>query len=192
MLRIASLLLACLVLLAAPAAGSEPVDRRSAFVLGDSLALGTFPHLPALLPEWSLTRHALVGYRTAAGAQRLRSLGDRLPPNVLLSLGTNDDPRRLEEFRRDVRSILATAGRRRCVVWANIARPPVAGVSYDRFNRVLAREALLHRQLRIVDWWAMTRSHPEWLRRDRVHATPAGYRARAAASVRALGGCPVP
>ncbi len=88
-----------------------------------------------------------------------------------------------------MREILAIAGPARCVVWANIDRPPTAGASYDGMNRVLAAGAAAHRNLVVVDWQALVRSHPGWLRGDGVHATTAGYRARAAAIAAAVKEC---
>lgn len=172
-----------------PAASHGGGDGRRALVVGDSLAVGTRPYLPELLPRWTLVQHVRVGTRTADGVTRVRALGARLPAHVVISLGTNDDPRRIAAFRHSVRAVLDAAGPRRCVVWPTIARPPVRGASYAGFNDVLASEARVHRRLRIVDWAAMTRGHAAWLRRDRVHATAAGYRARAAAIALALARC---
>ena len=62
---------------------------------------------------------------------------------------------------------MAAAGPRRCVVWANIVRPPVAGASYAGYNRVLAEESKPRSNLRVVDWARMARQNPGWLRRRR-------------------------
>jgi lysophospholipase L1-like esterase len=179
--------LALLTVLALPSAGSS--TGRSAFVLGDSLALGTRPYLPAYLPGWRLRQVVDVGYHTAVGVRQVQSLGSRLAPNVVLSLGTNDDPRQVSRFRTGVRAVVAAAGPDRCIVWPNIVRPPAVGASYAAYNRVLADEAARHRSLRVVDWRRLTSAHPEWLREDGVHVTAAGYRARAAAIARALAAC---
>ena len=161
----------------------------SALVLGDSLAEGTRPFLAGYLPGWRLRYVVGVGVRTEQGVDRVRALGGRLPRFVVLSLGTNDDPRRVGAFRAAVRTVMRTVGSGRCVVWPNIARPPAMGASYAAYNRALAAEARSTPNLRVVDWVRMTRQHPEWLRADRVHVTGAGYRARAAALARALAGC---
>ena len=106
-----------------------------------------------------------------------------------MSLGTNDSPRRVSAFRAAVNEVIAIAGPSRCVVWANIVRPPVLGASYDGFNRVLAGEAGAHRNFVVVDWQALARKHPAWLRSDGVHATAAGYKARATAIAAAVQQC---
>ena len=101
----------------------------------------------------------------------MRSLGSSLPPYLVVSLGTNDDPRKVTGVRAAVRTVLTTAGAGRCVVWLNIARPAAFGTTYAGYNRALVLEAAGHSNLRVVDWQRMVRRHPAWLRRDRVHVT---------------------
>jgi lysophospholipase L1-like esterase len=189
MRRAAPLLVASLLLLLLVPSASGTTASQSAVVVGDSLAAGTAPYLPRLLPGWTIHQQAAAGVQTHEGVDRVRSLRLRLPAHLVVSLGTNDDPRLVTAFRRSVRTVVALAGTGRCVVWPNIVRPPAFGVSYVGFNRALAAEARLAAGLRVVNWAAMTRAHPEWLRRDGVHATAAGYRARAAAIARALASC---
>jgi lysophospholipase L1-like esterase len=67
-----------------------------------------------------------------------------------------------------------------CVVWATIVRPPQGGRSYDAANAALARLAAANPSvMRLVPWAQQVAAHPEWLARDGVHATAAGYTARA-------------
>jgi len=186
-LLVAALVAAALLLPAAGSGGSA-TDRR-AFVLGDSLAEGTAPYLPRYLPGWTLQQRYEVGYHLTDGVAAMRARAAALPPFVVVSLGTNDDPRLVAGFRRGVLAILAAAGPNRCVVWPNIVRPPAVGASYAGYNRVLETEATSHPTLRVVDWAALVHTHPEWLRRDGVHTTATGYRARAAAIAHTLGSC---
>jgi lysophospholipase L1-like esterase len=170
-------------------AAARPAERPSAVVVGDSLAVGTKPYLPALLPGWRLRQIARSGVTTAAGVARVEALGAALPPYLVVSLGTNDDPRAVARFRASVRAVLAAARGARCVVWPNIVRPRTLGAGYAGLNRVLAEEAAGHPRLRVVDWRRLTREHPAWLRADGVHATADGYRGRAGAIARALARC---
>ena len=182
-------LVAAAVVVAVPAAGSGGT-ASSALVVGDSLAAGTRSYLPGYLPGWRLQFSARVGAHTAQGVRFVQALGPSLPPYLVVSLGTNDDPRAVAGFRAAVRTVLAAAGARRCVVWLNIARPAARGATYAGYNRALALEAGAHANLRVVDWQRMVRRNPVWLRRDRVHVSADGYRARAAAIADALGDCP--
>ena len=185
------LLAAAFVVLALPAAGGTATTGHSALVLGDSLALGTKPYLPDLLPGWRLRQVVDVGFHTIEGVKKVRAYGSSLPHYVVLSLGTNDDPRFVSGFRSSIRSVMAAAGAGRCVVWPNIVRPPAVGTTYAGYNRALAAEARARANLLVVDWVSLARAHPEWLRKDGVHVNATGYKARAAAIARALASCKV-
>ena len=84
---------------------------------------------------------------------------------------------------------MAVAGPRRCVVWANIVRPAVAGASYAGYNRVLAEESRPRRNLRVVDWARIVREHPYWLAGDGVHVSADAYRYRASRVARSMRRC---
>jgi len=163
-------------------AGADDATRARALLdLGDSLSVGAAPFLRSRLPGYRVERRHDVGlhaYDAAALVARRRAA---LPAVVVVSAGTNDDPRIVSTFIRSVSSIVRAAGRERCVVWPTIVRPPAAGATYDRLNRALSRTAARHRNLVLVDWVGMVRRHPEWLSADGVHVGVAGYRARAAA-----------
>jgi len=182
--------LAAALAVALPSAGGgASAGTARAFVVGDSLAQGTAPYLPQYLRGWRLQQRYSVGFHLADGVAAVRSRSDSLPPYLVVSLGTNDDPRLVSGFRAGVAAIVATAGTDRCVVWPNIVRPPAVGTTYAEYNRVLRLEAASHRNLHIVDWAALLRAHPAWVRSDGVHASAAGYRARAAAIAAALEHC---
>jgi lysophospholipase L1-like esterase len=108
---------------------------------------------------------------------------------IHVSLGTNDDPGDLDGFRAAISGVMRVAGERRCVVWANIVRPPYRGVGYRGYNRVLAQEAERRDNLRVLNWARMVREHPEWLAEDGVHVSAEGYRARAQAVARSVRRC---
>jgi lysophospholipase L1-like esterase len=180
---------ALVVLCAAFATGGSATLTRSVYVDGDSLAEGTAPYLQAFLPHWSLRESFTVSRHVTQGVALLRAEAPHLERVVVVSLGTNDDPRFVAAFRTGVRQVLAIAGPTRCVVWTNIVRPPAVGASYDGYNRVLSAQAAAHRSLVVVDWQALVRKHPAWLRADGVHATAAGYRGRAAAIATAVKEC---
>ena len=146
---------------------------------GDSLAVGTQLYMREALPGWRIRQSVDISRHAAEGPAVLRRLGARLPRVVVVSLGTNDDPRAVQVFRHAISSTMQVAGSRRCVVWANIVRPPVGGAGYGGLNRVLADEARRRRNLRVFQWAAMARAHRGWFGPDRVHPSGVGYRARA-------------
>ena len=179
----------------APRTESEAPSSRVAapsagrlLVVGDSLAVGTEAPLARLLPGWRITTSAFTGRHTDDGVAEITGRGG-LPDVIVVSLGTNDDPSATDTFAGEVGSVLDAAGPSRCVIWANIVRPPYSGVSYAGYNRVLERLSLTRPNLIVVDWSGMVRSQPGLLASDGVHATPRGYGVRAQAIASAIAGC---
>jgi lysophospholipase L1-like esterase len=62
-------------------------------------------------------------------------------------------------------------------------------VSYRGYNRVLAQEDERRDNLLVLNWVRMVRRHREWLARDGVHVSAAGYAARAHAVARLVRRC---
>jgi lysophospholipase L1-like esterase len=184
MRRVLAVLVAGLAL-APPASAAE----RSVLVNGDSLAEGTQPYIPRELPRWRVTQSTSVSRHAYDGDDVMRRYADRLPRVIHVSLGTNDDPGDVDGFRDAIAEVMKVAGRPRCVVWANIVRPPYRGVSYRGYNRALVEESRRRDNLRVLNWVRMVRRHPEWLAHDGVHVSAAGYRARAEAVARAVERC---
>ena len=181
---------ALLVALVSGGGAEAAAPARKAYVNGDSLGVGTAPYLRTALRRWRLAQSYDVSRhldgRTVAAIRARRA---RLAPVLIISLGTNDDPRGGAQFARGVRAIMDIAGRRRCVVWPNIVRPAHRGVGFEGFNATLARAAARRSNLRIVDWVGIARRNPGWIGRDGVHPNAAGYRARAQAIARAAERC---
>jgi hypothetical protein len=172
-----------------PAAGAKPHrgPAKRAFVVGDSLAVGTRPYLGRFLHGWRIATSASISKHAPQGIRELRRRG--LAPVAVVSLGTNDDPRAIGSFDHSVRTAISIAGKRHCLVWPNIVRPPVGGTSYAGYNRVLARADTRHENLIVVDWTRMVSHHPSWLGDDGVHVNAAGYAARARAIAAAARRC---
>jgi hypothetical protein len=173
--------------LAAPAS-AEALSRRL-LVNGDSLAVGTQPYIPSELRRWRVVQSTSISRHAFEGPGVMRAFGRSLPRVIHVSLGTNDDPRSLDAFRSAIRAVMAVAGPRRCVVWANIVRPPVAGASYAGYNRVLAQESRPRRNLRVVNWARLVSQNPHWLAGDGVHVSATGYQVRARAIARSVRRC---
>jgi len=127
-----------------------------------------------------------VGLHAYEAATIVETARTSLPTVLVVSAGTNDDPRLVSTFWRSVSGIVRAAGSERCVVWPTIARPPAVGASYGGMNRALAQLAARHSNLVLVDWEKMVRRNSSWLSRDGVHVSVAGYRARAVAIAAAV------
>jgi len=175
------------VLVAAPAqAASEAANERALLAVGDSLSVGAAPYLERRLAGYRISTSHRVGLRSPEIAWRVARAKSFLPPVVVVSAGTNDDPREVSVFARSVATVMGAAGRSRCVVWPTIVRPRVGGATYAALNRALVKAAGRHRNLVLVDWAALVKRSPRWLRADGVHATEDGYRGRAAAIAKAV------
>lgn len=161
-------------------------------VIGDSLAVGMAPALQGLLPGRPVLVDARVGRPLDEG---MAVLAQAKPPKAsfVYSLFTNDDPIRVEQLDAAVRNSVAALGPHGCAVWATIVRPKVGGRTYAAVNarlRSLALDPALSGRLLIADWARAVQGHRgAWLAKDRVHATPAGYLARAQLYADALNGC---
>lgn len=177
---------------AVPPITPAPVQRAGGpfALIGDSLAEGIAPYLPGELGVTRIPTDARIGRSLAEGMTLVRQVnpGSRLA----VSLFSNDDPRATAALERAVKESVRVVGSDGCVAWATIHAPAVAGVTYDAANtalRRLATDPALRGVLRLVDWDRAVQNTPAWLAPDRVHATPAGYRARAAMYAQAITSC---
>jgi len=157
-------------------------------VVGDSLAKATEAPLARLLPGWQIETSAYTGRHTGDGVADITSRSN-LPDVIFVSLGTNDNPGMTASFQGEVERVLDAAGPSRCVLWANVARPPYAGVSYAGYNRVLQRLSYSRPNLTVIDWAGITRAQAGLLGSDGVHATSEGYAVRSQAIASAIANC---
>jgi lysophospholipase L1-like esterase len=185
---VAALALLALTPAASASAGHHRLGKRL-FVVGDSLAVGTKPYLPRSLHGWGIRSSVSISKHAPEGAAELARRGHSLPPVVVASLGTNDDPHATGSFEAAVRKSLRATGKRGCIVWPNIVRPAVGGATYAGYNNVLDRIAKSNDHLRVVDWAAMAAHNRGWFGDDGVHPNATGYLARARAIARQVRRC---
>jgi lysophospholipase L1-like esterase len=162
---------------------------KRAFVVGDSLAVGTKPYLGSNLGGWRVRTSASISKNAVHGAEELAHRRRHLPPVVVASLGTNDDPHDVSSFEQAVSTALGAVGKHGCLVWPNIVRPAVGGATFAGFNHVLDQAAAKHDNLRVVDWVAMVAHNRAWIGSDGVHPDATGYMARARAIARQVRRC---
>ncbi len=179
-MRVAVVFVSCLALLGASSAQAAPAPHTALHV-GDSLAYGTSLYLRQYLKGWRIEDDVDVSMQSYSVPKEVAAYGAALPRVLIVSAGTNGHPAAIAQFKGDVRRVLALAGPRRCVIWANIVRPPYQGVSYTRLNRALAQLDRTHANLVVFDWATMVARHPGALSSDGVHVDVPFYRVRAQA-----------
>jgi lysophospholipase L1-like esterase len=153
----------------------------SVLVVGDSLEVGSAPHLRAALGSTAVEIDAENGRTSSQG---VGVLADRLRPEhevVVFPLGTNDLS--ADAFASSLAAAAQLAGGR-CMVVATIVRrrPPAS-----ELNRVVASLAATG-EVQVADWRAAAAA-PGVLGRDGTHATGAGYALRASLLAEAVRGC---
>jgi lysophospholipase L1-like esterase len=150
-------------------------------VVGDSLEVGSAPHLRAALGGTVVEIDAEKGRTSSQG---VGVLADLLGPEhevIVFPLGTNDLS--ADAFATSLAAAAQLAGGR-CMVVATIVRrrPPAA-----ELNRVVASFAATG-EVQVADWRTAA-SAPGALGRDGTHATGAGYALRASLLAEAVRGC---
>jgi lysophospholipase L1-like esterase len=158
-----------------------PSAAASVLVVGDSLEVGSAPHLRAAAAGVELEIDAEKGRTSTQG---VAVLAERLRPEhevIVFPLGTNDLS--ADAFATSLASV-AQLAQGRCVVVATIARrrPPAV-----ELNRVVASFAATG-EVQVADWRAAAGA-PGVLGRDGAHATGAGYALRASLLAEAVRAC---
>lgn len=196
MTAVRTVILALVVALAA-ATAAHAKDGRSVLVVGDSLAEGTafdWYHDGRSLKRrlatagWRVREKYGNGLQLEGGVDLIARWPARLPPVLVVQLGTNSDPRLPAAFRKLVMRVVDVAGPGRCVVWVNLFGP----LGYAPLNRVLDRIATARPGFRVVDWAGAAARNPEWFEQDvamGVHPMPAGYYWRQRAILREANAC---
>jgi lysophospholipase L1-like esterase len=168
-------------------AGPPPAEGVGGpvLVIGDSLEVGSGPHLRAALAG---TPVAIDAERSRSSTAGLRALASKLRDDhevVVFALGTNDLS--ASTLGSNLAAAQELAGGR-CMVVATIARPNQRGSSSAELNRVV--EAFASQSgAQVMDWRSAALSTPGALGRDRIHATGQGYALRGSLLAEAVQAC---
>lgn len=177
----AALAVVALLLVVPATAAAAPANPGPILYVGDSLGVGTFPQLRAMMPGASLEGDTRVGRTSREGLSVLRSRLHRRHRVVILDLGTNDWS--VPTLTRNLRRARWQTGDLPLVVFT--LNKPGAGP----FNRAVTAFAGAAANVVLIDWHSAATGQG-LLGGDGIHASAYGYRRRAAlvaVQLRALG-----
>lgn len=115
------------------------------------------------------------GVRPLSVVQLANSMGSKLGPNVVVSVGYNDFEDQYAQNIQDALDAFEAAGVKH--VWWLTLRAAHHG--YLNMNDNIAAAAQQHPELSVVDWNVYSRSHPEWFQDDGLHLLQPGADAMA-------------
>lgn len=150
-----------------PGGGTQkPQDGSSVTAIGDSVMVGVTPYLQKQLP--GIMIDAKIGrqmYQADELIPGLKAKG-RLNGVVIIGLGTNG-----AFAEKDLKSLLSSLSTAKQVILVNTKVPR----DWERnVNTMLAETSKKFPNTTLVDWYAVSKDHPEYFRSDRVHLEPEG------------------
>ena len=169
----------------------SPADAQAPtniLVVGDSLEVGTSPHLGANLPGASITVDAVESRSSSDVLAALSENFDESYDAVVFDAGTNDDPANPGLLASNLEQAAGIIGDR-CMVIATVNRPPYNGVTVDGINSVVMSFAASRANTQVADWRSAALANPGLLYGDGVHPTPDGYALRAQVIAGAISSC---
>ena len=156
----------------------NPVGRMDVLAIGDSVMLGS----ASKLVEKGFTVDAAKNRQVTDARQIVvyyKSV-DKLGDNVVIHLGTNGTTKQ-ETFDRLIEPL---SGVRNVIVLT--VRVPSR--EYEKINNRIIRDLpSRYPNVRILDWYALSKPHPEWFNSDKTHPNKVGQEQYVGAIVQALG-----
>jgi hypothetical protein len=116
------------------------------------------------------------GVRPPSVVQLARSMGSKLGPNVVVSVGYNDFEDQYAQNIEDALAAFKAAGVKH-VYWLTLR---AAHHPYVNMNDDIAAAAKSHPELSVIDWNVYSRSHADWFQDDGLHLLQPGADAMAA------------
>lgn len=146
----------------------EPYDG-DVFAIGDSVLAGA----ATCLARRGVDVNAQQSRRITDAVAILERKADRLPARIIVHLGTNGGA-----VATELDAIMAVLGQDRIILWSTIQLPddPSRYTYEQATNEAIAGLADRYPNVRIFDWQAATKLHPEWLYAEGIHMTPEGCR----------------
>ena len=185
-----AVVLALALVLGAGGAGAATRDLQPVALIGDSVAdaiPGDTPALAILRQGVNLDLEVapcrrvegegcpINGVRPPSVVQLVKSMGSKLAPNVVVSVGYNDFEDQYAQNIEDALTALKAAGVKH--VWWLTLR--AAHHPYINMNDDIVAAAKNHPEMSVIDWNVYSRSHPDWFQADGLHLLAPGAEAMA-------------
>jgi hypothetical protein len=122
------------------------------------------------------------GVRPPNVVQLVKSMGSKLGPNVVVTVGYNDYEDQYAQNIENALDAFQAAGVKH--VWWLTLRAAHHG--YVNMNDDIVAAAQRHPQMRVIDWNLYSRSHPDWFQADGLHLLAPGSEAMATLIHRSL------
>jgi hypothetical protein len=122
------------------------------------------------------------GVRPPNVVQLVKSMGSKLGPNVVVTVGYNDYEDQYAQNIENALDAFQAAGVKH--VWWLTLRAAHHG--YVSMNDDIVAAAQRHPQMRVIDWNLYSRSHPDWFQADGLHLLAPGSEAMATLIHRSL------
>lgn len=150
-----------------------PATDADVFVVGDSLTVAAAPYFGQHLGRrgWRSSVDAANGRTFNQGLAVLQRNKDRLPPTVVVALGTNDLTAPTWAFEWWVGVARHTVGARRLVfvnIYVDEAKNPSLARPVSRVNEAIARSAQIH-GAEVADWASFATQNKVETEWDGVH-----------------------
>jgi hypothetical protein len=156
-----------------------PGDNQAVAILGQEIELDLEVAACRRVDQDSCTSS---GVQPPNVVQLVNSMGSKLGPNVVVSVGYNDFEDQYAQNIENALDAFKAAGVKR--VWWLTLR--AAHHPYINMNDDIAKAAQHHPELTVIDWNVYSRSHPEWFQDDGLHLLAGGSEAMAGLIHKAL------
>ena len=154
---------------------TAPVSARpTVAVVGDSITELSRQSIETSLVHagYQPSVDAVVGIQIAQAEPFVYQLAQQRPSDWIIELGTNDAGKDNPSWEWPLVSEWQQIQSSRCVVYLTVS--PRVGAIADQINDALARLALGHANVHILDWGYLEYGNPAWLEPDLIHPTPSG------------------
>ena len=166
--------------------GQRSSSPPTVAVVGDSITDLSRQSIAASLTQAGFhpVVHAVIGIEMAQAVPWVDQLAQQHPSDWIIELGTNDAGRNNPSWTLPFLAVWHQVRSTGCVIYLSVSQR--AGPIATQINASLARLALTHANVHVLDWGNLEYLNPAWTEPDLIHPTPAGQSELAAVETQEL------